>query len=389
MREQLAEQVVEALGRLLTAKQTMEATYDAAITKSTETLQILPAGLVLPKDKPVPSMTLVCDDVSALLIKTLDGFLAEWEQGTISAMKDNTNASAEGSSSVELLVDLSAFAIESLLKELRALLLRQAEAYVKQAAKEIGLQLHKAMCTAQDEIAKIADEIVVKQKKIAETMAEDTASDIQEQLELLRAAMAKAKSKAGMVTGDEARDIIEAAKTKANAAKKTKTAEAKRKAAAAKEAKRSEKKSHNLQKKKLKAAIAEDYVKVGRFQADIEALQTYSVTASSAASGAASELSTTVADETSTSTEVDDSAALIPDSSEKVTSIMQRGLTQILKNLRVDLNSKLESKVAGRFLGLSSKLFSEAASGEKQLGQLEAKAQRFEEQLREKLPEDK
>eukprot|EP01046_Picozoa_sp_COSAG06_P074261 COSAG06_NODE_22624_length_717_cov_1.679612_2_plen_33_part_01 len=33
MREQLAEQVVEALGWLLTTKQTMEATYDAAITK--------------------------------------------------------------------------------------------------------------------------------------------------------------------------------------------------------------------------------------------------------------------------------------------------------------------------------------------------------------------
>ena len=101
MREQLAEQVVKALGRLLTAKQTMEATYDAAITKSTESLQILPAGLVLPKDKPVPHMTIVCDDVSSLLIKTLYGFLAEWERDTISAMKDNT-AAPEGSSSVEL-----------------------------------------------------------------------------------------------------------------------------------------------------------------------------------------------------------------------------------------------------------------------------------------------
>jgi len=242
MREQLAEQVVGALGRLLKAKHKMEETYKAVLDKSSEAVKVLPAGLVLLKNKPVPSLTAVSDDISTLLIQTLGDLLTEWEQDTISAMEPN-NKVDEGSS-VELLVDLGTFAFAPLVQELRALLMKQAEKYVDQAAEELGFQLHKAMVIARKE-----------------------ADGVQE----------------------------------------------------------------------------------------------------------------------------DENVALMPTSGDKVESgvqLVQKELVRLLKKLHSDLNNKLESKVAGRFLGMSSKLFSKAARGEQQLGQLGTKAQTFEEQLRKKLPKD-
>eukprot|EP01046_Picozoa_sp_COSAG06_P073874 COSAG06_NODE_22312_length_727_cov_1.192675_1_plen_162_part_01 len=148
MREQLAEQVVDALGRLLKAKHKMEETYKAVLDKSSEAVKVLPAGLVLLKNKPVPNLTAVSDDVSTLLIQTLDDLLAEWD--TISAMENITTLD-EGSASVELLVDLGTFAFAPLVQELRAVLMEQAEQYIDQAAEELGFRLHKAMVIARKE----------------------------------------------------------------------------------------------------------------------------------------------------------------------------------------------------------------------------------------------
>ena len=243
MREQLAEQVVDALGRLLKAKHEMEETYKAVLDISPAAVKVLPAGLVLLTSKPVPSLTAVSDDISTLLIQTLGDLLTEWEQDTISSMEPN-NKVDEGSASVELLVDLGTFAFAPLVQELRALLMKQAEKYVDQAAEELGFQLHKAMVIARKE-----------------------ADGVQE----------------------------------------------------------------------------------------------------------------------------DENVALMPTSGDKVESgvqLVQKELVRLLKKLHSDLNNKLESKVAGRFLGMSSKLFSKAARGEQQLGQLGTKAQTFEEQLRKKLPKD-
>ena len=241
MREQLAKQVVEALGWLLKTKEIVQAAYDAAVAKSVEALQVLPVGLVPLKDKPVPSLTVVCDDVSALLINTLDGLMAQWEHDAINAMTDVT--AVGGSGAAELLVDLGTFAARPLAKELRVLLMQRAQNHVNQAAKELGFQLHKTMSMAHKQ-----------------------------------------------------------------------------------------------------AAGAEE----------------------------------------------DESAALMPTSGKVASSVqlVQRELARLLRKLRSDLNSKLESKVAGRFLSLTSKLLSEVAGGEKRLGDLETKAQEFEKQLWDKLPKD-
>jgi hypothetical protein len=85
----------------------------------------------------------------------------------------------------------------------------------------------------------------------------------------------------------------------------------------------------------------------------------------------------------------DEIEALIPaDSAETAASsirLLQDELAALLEKVRNNLQSKLDSKIAGRVLHLGSKLFNQVTKGEHTLNQLQTKADSFEKGLRQKM----
>ena len=105
----------------------------------------------------MPNLTVMCSNVSAVLVKMVDDLLVQWERETIHAIqKASADSEIDGLSE---LVELGALAIKPLAQELRVLLLRQAETYINQAAKKIGYRLHKEMAIARKKVNGTADEV--------------------------------------------------------------------------------------------------------------------------------------------------------------------------------------------------------------------------------------
>jgi hypothetical protein len=69
---------------------------------------------------------------------------------------------------------------------------------------------------------------------------------------------------------------------------------------------------------------------------------------------------------------------------QSTTVLVRDELASLLDKLQDDLNNRLDSTIAGRFVRLSSKLFNEVFDGEEKLSELGDKADVFEEELKEK-----
>ena len=75
---------------------------------------------------------------------------------------------------------------------------------------------------------------------------------------------------------------------------------------------------------------------------------------------------------------------IVPEKALSATARVQQELAGLLDMLQADLNNKLDSTIAGRFVRLSSKLFNEVFDGEEKLSELGDKADVFEEELKQK-----
>jgi hypothetical protein len=142
-REQLAEQVVEGLKWLVSAREIITKLYDSAVAKLTKPSLSLPASLKTSKSKPVPSQVTLRNDTSSFLTAVLRGAFIQWEADVIKEMEKSAQNAAED------LTEFAALVISPLAHELRELLLKQAQSYIAQTTEKISVHVHKALSDAR------------------------------------------------------------------------------------------------------------------------------------------------------------------------------------------------------------------------------------------------